>query len=516
MNLDAFEKIVKNDYKIFVDTSSLMQEESVDVFLTKIIPLLIKYKRHIIIPRSVHNEINRHIKTHHKDIHIAQKILDKLRSSGYSGTNARFDYEFADNAILAQFEELRLKYNLCLITNDNSYRKDGNLAQDILDKKQSRSIEKIKDIRVFYVNNKGLCEFYGPIKHDNTSVRNAFRLPITPKLDDKILNHADSPSAGDFVYDECGQKQELLEKIGGTGGEGSAYLIKSNYICKVYKKGKATEFKKNKIEMLINNSISIDGVCLPELIIYNSSNQFVGYIMKKANGYEVRTSVFYAFAPMFREKFPTWNRLNLVIASLNILEKIKNLHDHNIILGDINPSNILIQENNEVFFIDTDSYQIEEYPCTVGMVPYTKKNHHKKTYSEYLRTKDDDIFAACVLIFQIMLPGKLPYSFRGGTGTKDNMSTDNFPYKCKNLGDRRYNNAPEGSWIFIWSHLPRCMRDMFCKVFKSGESPPLNDLIKAVREYKYQIKKGWQTTDILPTQFKELDDDLKNITRKIQ
>jgi len=35
MNLDAFEKIVKNDYKIFVDTSSLMQEESVDVFLTK-------------------------------------------------------------------------------------------------------------------------------------------------------------------------------------------------------------------------------------------------------------------------------------------------------------------------------------------------------------------------------------------------------------------------------------------------------------------------------------------------
>ena len=146
MNLDAFEKIVKNDYKIFVDTSSLMQEESVDVFLTKIIPLLIKYKRHIIIPRSVHNEINRHIKTHHKDIHIAQKILDKLRSSGYSGTNARFDYEFADNAILAQFEELRLKYNLCLITNDNSYRKDGNLAQDILDKKQSRSIEKIKDI----------------------------------------------------------------------------------------------------------------------------------------------------------------------------------------------------------------------------------------------------------------------------------------------------------------------------------------------------------------------------------
>jgi hypothetical protein len=60
------------------------------------------------------------------------------------------------------------------------------------------------------------------------------------------------------------------------------------------------------------------------------------------------------------------------------------------------------------------------------------------------------------------------------------------------------------------------MRDMFCNIFKSGESPPLNDLIKAMREYEYQIKKGWQTTDILPTQFKELDDDLKNITRKIQ
>ena len=40
---------------------------------------------------------------------------------------------------------------------------------------------------------------------------------------------------------------------------------------------------------------------------------------------------------------------------------------------------------------------------------------------EYLRTKDDDIFALATLVFQLMLPGKPPYSYSGGGTEKENI-----------------------------------------------------------------------------------------------
>jgi len=74
---------------------------------------------------------------------------------------------------------------------------------------------------------------------------------------------------------------------------------------------------------------------------------------------------------------------------------------------------ILVKDENKVYFIDTDSFQIEGYPCPVGMISYTRPLHHKKRYNSYLRTKADDIFAVTILVFQILMLGKHPYSFKG-------------------------------------------------------------------------------------------------------
>ena len=78
MNRDLFETLVEKDYKIFVDTSSLMQKDSEIVFFQIIAPLLHKYKRQIIIPKSVLNEISIHNYNNHKDIKKANHILNEL------------------------------------------------------------------------------------------------------------------------------------------------------------------------------------------------------------------------------------------------------------------------------------------------------------------------------------------------------------------------------------------------------------------------------------------------------
>jgi rRNA-processing protein FCF1/tRNA A-37 threonylcarbamoyl transferase component Bud32 len=507
---------IENDYKVFADTNAFMAKISVKVF-SELAAVLQINKKKLYVPKSVINEIKNQSKTYRGK--QANKILEDFKKYDLLRIETKFDEKYADDPIQALFLSLRLKYNLCLITNDNSKFKDGNLAQDILDLKRSRSTDFIKDIKVFSFDSQRIYEFKDRYEIENemestmenkkektTSKRRKkfqFNLHKNPKLNDVQLNPSNIPTTGNIVIDNKGVKHKLLKQIGRTGGEGSVYLTNTKFICKIYKKEKVTKFREEKIKLLISHAIKIPNVCLPEFIVHNSKKEFVGYLMQEASGGELKTSVF--IPPLLKQKFPTWDRSHLVKIAINILKKVEKLHSYNIILGDINPSNILIKDENTIYFIDTDSFQIENYPCSVGMVPYTRKIHHRKRYENYLRTKDDDIYAVSTLLFQLMLPGKLPYSFSGGGSEKENMKPENFPYKC--YDGTGYNNAPDGQWVYIWSHLPKKLKILFCKIFKKNEQVALFEIITEIKAYSAQLKKGWQSKEIFPLTHKQIDAD---------
>ena len=532
MNNHTFEELVEKDYKIFADTNSFMMENSVKIF-TYIAGILHKNNKKLYVPKSVINEIQSQLNTNRGK--QSNGIIEEFKKYDLLRVEKKFDHSYADDPIQALFLSLRLKYNLCLVTNDNSKLKDGNLAQDILDLKRSRSTNNIKDIRVFSINKRGLYEFKDKYdkkpshkdKYDkkprqkdkktksyDEKIQFRFNLPTKPKLNDSILNTRSIPVPGDIVFDNNSKKHKLLKQIGRTGGEGSVYLTNTNYICKIYKKEKVTKFREEKIKLLIRHSIKVKNVCLPEYMVYNNSKEFVGYLMPQATGSEIKTSIF--IPPLLKQKFPHWNRFHLAKIALNILQKIEKLHQHNIIIGDINPNNILLNNENDIYFIDTDSFQIENYPCSVGMVPYTRKIHHGKRYENYLRTKDDDIYAIATLVFQLMLPGKLPYSFSGGGSEKENMRPENFPYNCDD--DTGYNNAPKGQWVYIWSNLPYKLKKLFCRIFKKTEKVSLQELIAQMERYLTLLDKNDLTKDIFPVTYKQIDDEgkvLKDNFKKI-
>ena len=129
------------------------------MFFKLIGPLLHKYNRQLILPKSVMNEIYKHVDNKHPNALRVKTIFDKFVELELCVSSSYFDEKFVDNAISIEFLHLRLEHNLCLITNDNSLKKGGNLSQDILDLKKSRAIDNIKDIKVFYLNNKELHKF---------------------------------------------------------------------------------------------------------------------------------------------------------------------------------------------------------------------------------------------------------------------------------------------------------------------------------------------------------------------
>jgi len=230
------------------------------------------------------------------------------------------------------------------------------------------------------------------------------------------------------------------------------------------KKDKINKVKYEKTKLMLTKNIKCEGVCFPVASLYNAQKEFVGYLMEKARGKELQRCVF--IPPLLKKNFPNWKKHDTVELCITILKKLKYLHDRNIIVGDINPNNILVVSPKKVYFVDTDSFQIEGFPCPVGTVNFTAPEIQGKEYDSFLRTMGNEQFAVATLLFMIMLPGKAPYSLQGGEKQIENIIKMDFAYP---LGEKSNKRAPDGPWRFCWSHLPYNLKEAFYQTFRKGE-----------------------------------------------
>ena len=485
-----FLDFICREFKIFIDTCSLL-DDMIYTFFKNIKPHLKAYNKQIIIPRKVIEELEKHSQNSDPNkLELAQsaskmryEILPKLQNDGFIDIKGEENDPFADAVFQFVFEKFRTMHRLLLITQDNK------LAKDILNKNESESVKGHK-IFVRRINPKNgfLMKFHFDAQNDQLvaphriSKQTEPEMSLKPKpfpakqeqpfkicsivteIADQALNINHIPSENEIVFTDDKDQVRLIKKIA-DGGEGAVYEIDfKDEVAKIYNAHSNTKRRFEKLKLMTSKNIAFDGICYPTKLLYNQNNEFVGYLMPKASGKTLGKSLF--IKPLFLKNFPNWKKQDTVELSLTILKKISYLHSKNIILGDINPENILLVSPKEVYFVDTDSYQIENFPCPVGTINYTAPEIQGRHYPDFLRSKGNENFALATLLFMIMIPGKPPYSQQGGGDPVKNITTMDFSYP---FGDNSNKKTPDGPWRFIWSHLPYRLKEAFYNTFKSGE-----------------------------------------------
>lgn len=555
------------DGRLLIDTSVFMDDDptrkgGLKSLLMHCGETIRRVDNPIVIPSDVVEELTRQSRKVDADrteairrAGIALDFIEDAKALGLVRTDiGRASNHYADSVFDAIFKLYANRYDLCLLVNDitpllqvrlMSTSSDRRLVAGVLNsdglievedpqslfergERKLRRKQLEKDAREVAVLEPLLASFQdefgttappapAPAMRRSQALRPTSRRPrqVIPFNKDANLQPADRlidvghvPAVGDKVHFKSPSisGSVVLDAVIGEGGEGKAYAVEGDRVVKIFDREHLTQHRKEKVQLLVSRRIELDGVCLPEAVVTNDEGEFVGYLMPKARGNEFRVIM---NPRRFLKTFPGWKKADLVDVCISFLEKVAYLHSLNVILGDINPKNVIVDANKDVWIIDADSWQIEGYPCPVGTPMFTAASAQGKAYAESLRTEDGELFAVATMLFMVLITGQFPYARAGSDGDIVRLVKEgNFAFQ---VGQRSNRDQPEGNWKYMWSHMPRDLKEMFWNTFhregnRYAAPPTANEWLQAFRRYKRWLASDKNfdpmSNDVYPFRFK--------------
>ena len=128
-----------------------------------------------------------------------------------------------------------------------------------------------------------------------------------------------------------------------SGGEGEVFETKHHGVAKIYRPGQRFHWREDKLKAMVRAGCDAEAVAWPQQILRNAKGNFVGFIMQKASG-EPLTRVLSELTSTssIKQSETNWDRLDLVKICTSFAMRVTQLHQNGIILGDINPGNIIV------------------------------------------------------------------------------------------------------------------------------------------------------------------------------
>lgn len=176
-------------------------------------------------------------------------------------------------------------------------------------------------------------------------------------------------------------------KLLGCGGEGDVYQYNRKTAIKLFEPFSHRERlpqKYQKIEKM--TELEDPSFCFPKGFVRYEDGSLQGYYMDRV----ISDDEYQDF-----DDFRICIDRNRVFKTLDKAGKaIKRIHSKNVIIGDLRPFNILVDQNGNPIFVDTDNYAYDGYGfdivgCEMGL--------YERLYRKKISRIDNDRFLYCLL-----------------------------------------------------------------------------------------------------------------------
>ena len=210
----------------------------------------------------------------------------------------------------------------------------------------------------------------------------------------------------------------------------------------------------------------------PLMPVFDDRKEVIGFVMRKSSGRTLRA----LYAPcQVKRFFPGWDRLNVTLVALNLVNAVQMLARHRVLVNDFNPDNFLVDPFGRVRLIDCDSFQIpgagenQNTFLTRTFTPeYTAPEllFHPELFNRE-RTPEQVRFSLAVVVYMILMSGLHPYAQCGGSDPVENLKSGKCP-----LARRGGVRLPVG-WFKSVSWLTPGLKHLFIRMFVDGHREPL-------------------------------------------
>lgn len=349
------------------------------------------------------------------------------------------------------------------------------------------------------------------------------RLPLTTEL----------PGEGScLTVQGYGGQVTLGEPMGLPGGEGTVYQVVGDdaQVAKIYHENQLTKGRLDKLTAMVAKNPGIPTLCWPTNLLYNQKGEWVGFLMPRVrNAVELAMTVYRPGKNYHNIVDRGWTRKDLARIAANVARNFDRMHRAGILMGDVNPRNIMVDEDRQTWFVDCDSYQFEGYACPVGTERYTppevlREMRDKKDTvpgEMRLRTLENELHTMAVILFEILMMGKSPYESRGAKQAElgDAIVSARFPYPFNHEGKDADNKddedgdedqkddklrPPVGRWREIWSNTTYKVKEHFFNTFSmAGERVSAAEWFWVLDDYARKIERGENSDELFPQTYKD-------------
>lgn len=254
------------------------------------------------------------------------------------------------------------------------------------------------------------------------------------------------------MYKDINGKEYRLDKKIGAGGDGTVYSIQDSQdlVAKIFRESRMADTTRRstlerKIKAMIKMNIEtrmggILRIAWPLECLY-SDDGFCGYILPKViNGRSLNMLQFEVAyillqvgtsRPNVRDLmkiYPNYTWKYSFQFAYNLAWVVNYIHSYDVIIGDLNPNNILIDiDTGAAVLIDCDTYDItdqetgERFPCEVGMPEMLAPELQAVgSLVNGKFSKESDDFSLALNIFRLLMNNADPFNGVPSQGVSTN------------------------------------------------------------------------------------------------